>query len=36
MVSLHTRENDFQMARALSAEEAAHKLGIDAEIAFAE
>jgi ribose transport system substrate-binding protein len=36
LVSLHTRENDFQMAQAQSAEEAAHKLGIDAEIVFAE
>jgi ribose transport system substrate-binding protein len=36
LVSLHTRENDYQMAQALSAEEAAHKLGIDAEISFAD
>jgi len=36
LVSLHTRENDFQMAQALSAEAAAHKLGVDLEIVFAE
>jgi ribose transport system substrate-binding protein len=36
LVSLHTRENDYQMAQALSAEQAAHKLGIDAEIVFAD
>ncbi|MGA8273477.1 MAG: substrate-binding domain-containing protein [Candidatus Sulfotelmatobacter sp.] len=36
LVSLHTRENDYQLAQALSAEETAHKLGIDAEIAFAD
>jgi ribose transport system substrate-binding protein len=36
LVSLHTRENDYQMAQARSAEEAAHKLGIDAEISFAD
>jgi ABC-type sugar transport system substrate-binding protein len=36
LVSLHTRENDFQIAQALSAEAAAHKLGIDAEITFAD
>jgi ribose transport system substrate-binding protein len=28
LVSLHTRENDFQIAQAASAEEAAHKFGI--------
>ncbi len=36
LVSLQTRENDFQIAQALSAEEAARKSGIDVEIAFAE
>jgi ribose transport system substrate-binding protein len=36
LVSLHTRENDFQTAQAVSAEEAARKLGIDAEITFAD
>ncbi|MGA8151638.1 MAG: sugar ABC transporter substrate-binding protein [Terriglobales bacterium] len=36
LVSLHTRENDFQMAQAQSAEDAARKLGIDAEIVFAD
>jgi ABC-type sugar transport system substrate-binding protein len=36
LVSLHTRENDFQMAQAQSAEHAARKLGIDAEIVFAD
>jgi ribose transport system substrate-binding protein len=36
LVSLHTQENDFQMAQALSAEAAAHKLGIDTEIVFAD
>jgi ribose transport system substrate-binding protein len=36
LVSLHTRENDYQIAQAVSAEGAAHKLGIDAEISFAD
>lgn len=36
LVSLHTRENDFQTAQARSAEEAAHKLGIETEITFAD
>ena len=36
LVSLHTRENDFQMAQAQSAEDTARKLGIDAEIVFAD
>jgi len=36
LVSLQTRENDFQIAQAVSAEEAGHKLGVDTEIAFAE
>src|SRR5580658_1821327 len=36
LVSLHTCENDFQVAQAQSAEDAARKLGIDAEIVFAD
>ena len=36
LVSLHTRENDFQVAQGQSAEDAARKLGSDAEIAFAD
>jgi ribose transport system substrate-binding protein len=36
LVSLHTRENDFQVAQAQSAEETARKLGSDAEIVFAD
>lgn len=36
LVSLHSNENDFQIAQAKAAEEAAHKLGIDAEIIFAD
>jgi len=36
LVSLHTRENDFQIAQALSAEEAASRFGIAAEIVFAD
>jgi len=36
LVSLHSNKNDFQMAQAKAAEEAAHKLGISAEIAFAD
>lgn len=36
LVSLHTRDNDFQIAQAQSAEETACKLGIDAEITFAD
>jgi ribose transport system substrate-binding protein len=36
LVSLHTRENDFQVAQAESAEQAARQLGIDAEITFAD
>ncbi len=36
LVSLHTRDNDFQIAQANSAEETARKLGIDAEVIFAE
>ena len=36
LVSLHTQDNDFQVAQALAAEEAAHKLGVHAEITFAD
>ena len=36
LVSLHTRENDFQVAQAQSAEDTARKLGMDAEIIFAD
>ena len=36
LVSLHTRDNDFQAAQAQSAEDAARKLGSDAEIVFAD
>ena len=36
LVSLHTRENDFQLAQAQSAEDTARKLGMDAEIIFAD
>jgi ribose transport system substrate-binding protein len=36
LVSLHTRENDYQIAQAQSAELAATNLGIDAEIVFAD
>jgi len=36
LVSLHTRENDFQRAQAQSAEDTARKLGIDAEVVFAD
>jgi ABC-type sugar transport system substrate-binding protein len=36
LVSLHSCENDFQVAQAQCAEETARKLGIDAEIIFAE
>jgi ribose transport system substrate-binding protein len=36
LVALHTRENDFQIAQAETAEDAARKLGIDVEIVFAE
>jgi hypothetical protein len=35
LVSLHTRDNDFQSAQAQSAEETTSKLGIDADISFA-
>ena len=36
LVSLHTRENDFQVAQAKNAEDIARKLGSDAEIVFAD
>jgi ribose transport system substrate-binding protein len=36
LVSLHTRENDFQVAQAKSAEDTARKLGGDVEIVFAD
>jgi len=36
LVSLHTRENDFQAAQAQSAKDTARKLGSDAEIVFAD
>ena len=36
LVSLHTMDNDFQIAQASAAEEAAHKFGVDAEITFAD
>ena len=36
LVSLHTRDNDFQVAQAQSAEHAARKLGVDAEIIYAD
>jgi len=36
LVSLHSRENDFQVAQAQSAEDTARKLGSEAEIIFAD
>jgi ribose transport system substrate-binding protein len=36
LVSLHTRENDFQVAQAQTAEATAHKLESDVEIVFAD
>ncbi len=36
LVSLHTRDNDFQVAQAQSAEDAARKLGSDVEVVFAD
>src|SRR5262245_11234339 len=36
LVSLHTNENDFQLAQAENAQETAHQLGSDAEIVFAD
>ena len=35
-VSLHTRDNDYQMAQASSAEQMGSKLGVDIEIAYAD
>ncbi|MFZ0954038.1 MAG: hypothetical protein WAN17_17335, partial [Candidatus Sulfotelmatobacter sp.] len=35
LVSLHTRDNDFQVAQAQSAEDTARKLGIEVEIIYA-
>lgn len=35
-VSLHTRDNDYQVAQALSAEQVAHQLGVELEIAYAD
>ncbi|MGB9443659.1 MAG: substrate-binding domain-containing protein, partial [Candidatus Acidiferrum sp.] len=36
LVSLHTRENDFQVAQGQSAEDTARNLGSDVEIVFAD
>ena len=36
LVSLHTRDNNFQLAQAAAAEESARRVGCDAEIVFAE
>jgi ribose transport system substrate-binding protein len=36
LVSLHTKDNDFQIAQASAAEQAARKFGVDAEITFAD
>src|SRR5271154_115766 len=36
LVSLHTMDNDFQIAQASAAEKAAHKLDVEAEITFAD
>jgi len=36
LVSLHTQDNDFQMAQAAAAKEAAHKTGVTAEVTFAD
>src|ERR1700692_4149353 len=36
LVSLHTKDNDFQIAQASAAEAAAHKFGVDAKITFAD
>lgn len=36
LVSLHTKDNDFQIAQACAAEEAAKRFGVDAEIMFAD
>ncbi len=36
LVSLHTKDNDFQIAQASAAKDAARKCGVDAEITFAD
>ena len=36
LVSLHTQDNDFQIAQASAAKDAAHRCGVDAEITFAD
>ena len=36
IVSLHTQDNDFQVAQAVAAKEAAQKFGVDAEITYAD
>jgi ABC-type sugar transport system substrate-binding protein len=36
LLSLHTRDNDFQLEQAVSAEQAARQLGVDLEIAYAD
>jgi ribose transport system substrate-binding protein len=36
LVSLHTKDNDFQIAQASAAKEAAHKFSVDVEITFAD
>ena len=36
LISLHTQDNDFQMAQAAAAKEAAHKAGVTVEITFAD
>jgi|SRR5882672_7590739 len=36
LLSLHTRDNDYQIAQASSAEQIARKLGIDLEVAYAD
>jgi ribose transport system substrate-binding protein len=36
LVYLHTKDNDFQIAQASAAKEAAHKFGVDAKITFAD
>ena len=36
IVSLHTQDNDFQVAQAAAAKEAAQKFGIDAEVTYAD
>jgi ribose transport system substrate-binding protein len=36
LVSLHTKDNDFQIAQASAAEQAARKFGVDTEITFAD